>query len=151
MDALLVADAAEEAEERDVEHARLAEAAALQLALALLVGLPCFLLLRPPRRKWIGFICYRICHGLLPQRRRGRCHTRRRRELLEEVRLGGAQLVRLRSHRREFALVRRLVTESADGGVRPERRGDLAKLGVKAMIGGTIAAMMTGSVAGLLY
>ena len=37
MDALLVADAAEEAEERDVEHARLAEAAALQLALRHLV------------------------------------------------------------------------------------------------------------------
>jgi len=37
------------------------------------------------------------------------------------------------------------------GGIAPERRGDLAKLGVKAMIGGTIAAMMTGTVAGLLY
>jgi concentrative nucleoside transporter, CNT family len=37
------------------------------------------------------------------------------------------------------------------GGIAPERRGDLAKLGFKAMIGGTIAAMMTGAVAGLLY
>ena len=37
------------------------------------------------------------------------------------------------------------------GGIAPERRGDLAKLGVKAMIGGTLAAMMTGAVAGLLY
>jgi len=35
------------------------------------------------------------------------------------------------------------------GGIAPERRGDLARLGVRAMIGGTIAAMMTGAVAGL--
>jgi len=35
------------------------------------------------------------------------------------------------------------------GGLAPERRGDLARLGMRAMIGGTIAAMMTGSVAGL--
>lgn len=32
----------------------------------------------------------------------------------------------------------------------PERRGDLARLGLRAMLGGTIAAMMTGAVAGLL-
>ncbi len=37
------------------------------------------------------------------------------------------------------------------GGIAPERRHDLAKIGLRAMIGGTIAAMMTGSVAGLLY
>ncbi|TNF25667.1 MAG: NupC/NupG family nucleoside CNT transporter [Deltaproteobacteria bacterium] len=35
------------------------------------------------------------------------------------------------------------------GGIAPERRGDLARLGVRAMIGGTLAAMMTGAVAGL--
>lgn len=37
------------------------------------------------------------------------------------------------------------------GGIAPERRHDLARLGLRAMIGGTIAAMMTGAVAGLLY
>ena len=37
------------------------------------------------------------------------------------------------------------------GGIAPERQPDLARLGVRAMIGGTIAAMMTGCVAGLLY
>jgi CNT family concentrative nucleoside transporter len=31
----------------------------------------------------------------------------------------------------------------------PHRRGDLARLGMRAMIGGTIAAMMTGCVAAL--
>jgi concentrative nucleoside transporter, CNT family len=36
------------------------------------------------------------------------------------------------------------------GGIAPERRGDLAKLGVRAMIGGTLAAMMTATVAGVL-
>ncbi|MDP6945345.1 MAG: nucleoside transporter C-terminal domain-containing protein, partial [Myxococcota bacterium] len=36
------------------------------------------------------------------------------------------------------------------GGIAPERRSDLARLGVRAMIGGTIAAMMTGGVAGVL-
>lgn len=37
------------------------------------------------------------------------------------------------------------------GGIAPERQPDLARLGVRAMFGGTIAAMMTGCVAGLLY
>ena len=37
------------------------------------------------------------------------------------------------------------------GGIAPERQPDLARLGVRAMIGGTIAAMMTGCVAGILY
>ncbi len=37
------------------------------------------------------------------------------------------------------------------GGIAPERRGDLARLGFRAMIGGTLAAMMTGAVAGLMY
>ena len=36
------------------------------------------------------------------------------------------------------------------GGIAPERRGDLAKLGIRAMIGGTLAAMMTATVAGVL-
>ena len=36
------------------------------------------------------------------------------------------------------------------GGIAPERRGDLARLGVRAMIGGTLAAFMTACVAGLL-
>lgn len=35
------------------------------------------------------------------------------------------------------------------GGMAPGRRADLARLGMRAMIGGTIAAMMTGAVAGL--
>jgi CNT family concentrative nucleoside transporter len=34
-------------------------------------------------------------------------------------------------------------------GLAPERRGDLARLGFRAMIGGTLAAMMTGAIAGL--
>jgi CNT family concentrative nucleoside transporter len=34
-------------------------------------------------------------------------------------------------------------------GLAPARRGDLARLGFRAMIGGTLAAMMTGAVAGL--
>ena len=37
------------------------------------------------------------------------------------------------------------------GGIAPERRGDLARLGFRAMLGGTLAAMMTGAVAGLMY
>ena len=37
------------------------------------------------------------------------------------------------------------------GGVAPERKKDLARLGLRAMIGGTIAAMMTATVAGILY
>ena len=37
------------------------------------------------------------------------------------------------------------------GGIAPQRKGDLAKLGLRAMIGGTIAAMMTATVAGILY
>jgi concentrative nucleoside transporter, CNT family len=36
------------------------------------------------------------------------------------------------------------------GGIAPERRSDLARLGFRAMVGGTIAAMMTGAVAGVL-
>lgn len=37
------------------------------------------------------------------------------------------------------------------GGIAPERRHDLARLGVKAMFGGMLASLMTASVAGLLY
>ena len=36
------------------------------------------------------------------------------------------------------------------GGIAPERRADLARLGMSAMIGGALAACMTGAVAGLL-
>jgi CNT family concentrative nucleoside transporter len=36
------------------------------------------------------------------------------------------------------------------GGIAPERRGDLAKLGVRAMIGGSLAAFMTACIAGVL-
>ncbi|NOY43232.1 MAG: NupC/NupG family nucleoside CNT transporter [Planctomycetes bacterium] len=36
------------------------------------------------------------------------------------------------------------------GGIAPERRSDLAKLGFRAMLGGTLAAFMTACVAGLL-
>lgn len=36
------------------------------------------------------------------------------------------------------------------GGLAPERRGDLARLGVKAMIGGNLAAFMSASLAGML-
>ena len=36
------------------------------------------------------------------------------------------------------------------GGIAPTRRADLARLGLKAMIGGTLAALMTASVAGIL-
>lgn len=35
-------------------------------------------------------------------------------------------------------------------GIAPERRGDLATLGLRAMLGGTLAAMMTACVAGML-
>ena len=37
------------------------------------------------------------------------------------------------------------------GGIAPERRHDLARLGVQAMFGGMLASLMTASVAGLLY
>jgi len=37
------------------------------------------------------------------------------------------------------------------GGIAPERRHDLARLGVRAMFGGMLASLMTASVAGLLY
>ncbi|MEQ8837280.1 MAG: NupC/NupG family nucleoside CNT transporter [Lacipirellulaceae bacterium] len=36
------------------------------------------------------------------------------------------------------------------GGIAPERRGDLAKLGFRAMLGGTLAAFMTACIAGIL-
>lgn len=36
------------------------------------------------------------------------------------------------------------------GGLAPKRRGDLAKIAVRAMLGGTLAAFMTGTVAGIL-
>lgn len=36
------------------------------------------------------------------------------------------------------------------GGIAPSRRGDLAKLGFRAMIGGTLAAFMTACIAGIL-
>ena len=36
------------------------------------------------------------------------------------------------------------------GGIAPKRRKDLAELGMRAMLGGAIAAMMTGTVAGML-
>jgi len=36
------------------------------------------------------------------------------------------------------------------GGIAPDRRQDLAKLGLRAMIGGTIAALLTATVAGFL-
>lgn len=36
------------------------------------------------------------------------------------------------------------------GGVAPDRRGDLAKLGLRAMFGGTLAAFMTACIAGIL-
>ena len=37
------------------------------------------------------------------------------------------------------------------GGIAPKRKGDLAKLGIRAMIAGTVAAMLTATVAGILY
>jgi len=36
------------------------------------------------------------------------------------------------------------------GGIAPERRGDLAKLGLRAMVGGTLAAFMTACIASIL-
>ena len=36
------------------------------------------------------------------------------------------------------------------GGIAPNRRADLAKLGIRAMIGGALAACMTGTIAGIL-
>ena len=36
------------------------------------------------------------------------------------------------------------------GGIAPNRRGDLARLGLRAMLGGTLAAFMTGCIAALL-
>ena len=36
------------------------------------------------------------------------------------------------------------------GGIAPERRSDLARLGVRAMLGGTLAAFMTACIAGVL-
>jgi CNT family concentrative nucleoside transporter len=35
------------------------------------------------------------------------------------------------------------------GGIAPDRRHDLARIGLRAMIGGTLAAFMTGTIAGL--
>jgi CNT family concentrative nucleoside transporter len=36
------------------------------------------------------------------------------------------------------------------GGIAPERRGDLSRLGLRAMIGGNLAAFMSASLAGML-
>ena len=35
------------------------------------------------------------------------------------------------------------------GGIAPERRGDLARLGLRSLVGGTLATMLTGSIIGL--
>ena len=35
------------------------------------------------------------------------------------------------------------------GGIAPERRSDLARLGIRAVIGGSIAAFMTAAIAGV--
>ena len=35
------------------------------------------------------------------------------------------------------------------GGIAPERRGDLARLGLRSLIGGTLATMLTGAVIGI--
>jgi CNT family concentrative nucleoside transporter len=37
------------------------------------------------------------------------------------------------------------------GGLAPSRKSDLAKLGIKAVIAGTMANMMTATIAGMLY
>ena len=37
------------------------------------------------------------------------------------------------------------------GGIAPERRHDLARIGLRAMFGGMLASLMTASVAGMLY
>jgi len=37
------------------------------------------------------------------------------------------------------------------GVLAPERRGDLAELGVKAMIAGTIASLLTACIAGMFF
>jgi concentrative nucleoside transporter, CNT family len=37
------------------------------------------------------------------------------------------------------------------GGIAPNRRADLARIGLRAMVGGTLAAMMTGAVAGIFF
>jgi len=37
------------------------------------------------------------------------------------------------------------------GVLAPERRGDLAELGVMAMVGGTIASLLTASIAGVFF
>jgi CNT family concentrative nucleoside transporter len=36
------------------------------------------------------------------------------------------------------------------GGLAPERRGDIARLGLRAVLGGTLATMMTATIAGVL-
>jgi len=36
------------------------------------------------------------------------------------------------------------------GGIAPERRSDIARLGLRSLIGGTVATMLTGCVVGLL-
>ena len=36
------------------------------------------------------------------------------------------------------------------GGLAPERRSDIARIGFRAMLGGTLACLMTGCVAGLV-
>jgi CNT family concentrative nucleoside transporter len=36
------------------------------------------------------------------------------------------------------------------GGLAPERRGDLARFGLRAVLGGTIATLMTATIAGVL-
>jgi len=37
------------------------------------------------------------------------------------------------------------------GALAPERRGDLAALSIKALIGGTLATMLSAAVAGMFY
>jgi nucleoside permease NupC len=37
------------------------------------------------------------------------------------------------------------------GALAPERRGDLAQLGLRALLGGTLACFMTATIAGMLH
>ena len=43
-----------------------------------------------------------------------------------------------------------LHAEDGIGGIAPERRPDLARFGLRAVLGGTLATMMTATIAGVL-
>ena len=108
----------------------------------------------------------RVAHGGALGRRRGRRRTHGREDGAERVRRVSSVVVDTRRRLSPSAAVGRsspptpcrgfanfssiAIQVGGIGGIAPGRRSDLSRLGLRAMIGGSIAAFMTATVAGML-